>query len=243
VGQAVGVSDPGRGRLYGVVAPMPSELKPFAKAVGLTARAADRRLREGAIDGTPVLATLSGMGTAGAADAATRLIDAGADHVVVMGIAGGLVAETPIGEVLVPEVVLDGDAGGEYRPVPLGNNVASGRLSTSNTFTSDPTHIAKLVADGVVAVDMETAAVGIVCEKRGVPWSVFRSISDKPSDGMVDESLFALANPDGSPNYGASLRYVATHPWKVPMLLRVARDAGIATKAAANAVIAAIRAG
>jgi hypothetical protein len=153
------------------------------------------------------------------------------------------VPETPIGEVLVPEVVLDGDAGGEYKPVPLGDNVAKGRISTSTTFTSDPTHISSLVADGVIAVDMETAAVGRVCEQRGVPWSVFRSISDKPSDGMVDESLFALANPDGSPNLGAALRYVATHPWKVPMLLRVARDAGVATKAAANAVIAAIRAG
>ena len=228
--------------MFGVVAPMPSELKPFAKAVGLTPRRDDRRVREGTIDGTKVLATLSGMGTAGATQAAERLIDAGAEHVVVMGIAGGLVPETPIGEVLVPEVVVDRDAGGEYRPVPLGDSVAKGRISTSTIFTSDPAHIAALVADGVIAVDMETAAVGKVCEQRGVPWSVFRSISDKPSDGMVDESLFALANDDGSPNYGASLRYVATHPWKVPMLVRVARDAGIATKAAANAVIAAIRA-
>lgn len=233
----------GESRVFGVVAPMPSELKPFAKAVGLTPSAADRRLREGAIGSTRVIATLSGMGTKGAAEAATRLLDAGVDHVVVMGIAGGLVESVPIGEVLVPEVVLDGDAGGEYKPAPLGNNVAKGRLSTSNTFTSDPARMAALVADGVVAVDMETAAVGKVCEQRGVPWSVFRSISDKPSDGMVDESLFALANQDGSPNYAKSLRYVATHPWKIPMLMRVARDAGIATKAAANAAIAAIRAG
>ncbi|MBV9662471.1 MAG: hypothetical protein JOZ37_00790, partial [Actinobacteria bacterium] len=58
-----------------------------------------------------------------------------------------------------------------------------------------------------------------------------------------DETLFGLANDDGSPNMGAALRYLATHPWKVPMLMRVARDAGVATKAAANAVIAAIRAG
>jgi adenosylhomocysteine nucleosidase len=233
----------GESRVFGVVAPMPSELRPFAKAVGLTPRADDPRVREGSIDGTKVIATLSGMGTKGAAEAAARLIDAGAQHVVVMGIAGGLVPETPIGEMITPEVVLDRDAGGEYKPLPLGGSVAKGRLSTSTTFTSDPTHIATLIADGVIAVDMETAAVGRVCEQRGVPWSVFRSISDKPSDGMVDESLFALANDDGSPNIGASLRYVATHPWKVPMLVRVARDAGVATRAAANAVIAAIRAG
>ena len=230
-------------RRIGVLAPMPSELKPFAKAVGLTARPDDRRLREGRIGDTPVVATLSGMGTAGAAEAAARLLDAGAEHVVVIGIAGGLVASVPIGEVLVPEVVIDGDDGGEYRPVPLGNSTPAGRLCTSNTFTTDPVRIAALVADGVVAVDMETAAVGRVCETRGVPWSVFRSISDKPSDGMVDESLFALANPDGSPNLGASLRYVARRPWKIPMLLRVARDAGVATKAAATAAITAIRAG
>jgi adenosylhomocysteine nucleosidase len=227
----------------GVLAPMPSELKPFKSAVGLRRRTDDPRLHEGTIGSTQIVATLSGMGTAGAADATERLLAAGAEHVVVIGIAGGLVAGVPIGDVLVPEVVIDGDAGGEYHPVPLGDNRAAGRLCTSDNFTTDPDRIARLVADGVVAVDMETAAVGIVCEKRGVPWSVFRSISDKPSDGMVDESLFALANQDGSPNLGASARYVARRPWKIPMLLRVARDAGIATKAAANAAITAIRAG
>jgi nucleoside phosphorylase len=222
---------------------MPSELKPFKNAVGLRRRTDDPRLHEGTIGATQVVATLSGMGTAGAADATERLLDAGAEHVVVIGIAGGLVASAPIGDVIVPAVVIDGDAGGEYRPVPLGGTTPVGRLCTSNTFTSDPGRIAALVADGVVAVDMETAAVGIVCERRGVPWSVFRSVSDKPSDGMVDESLFALANPDGSPNPAAAVRYVLRRPWKIPMLLRVARDAGIATKAAANAAITAIRAG
>jgi hypothetical protein len=49
-----------------------------------------------------------------------------------------------------------------------------------------------------------------------------------------------MAKPDGSPNVAAVVRYVVTHPHKIPMLARLGRDLNTATTAAARAAVAAI---
>jgi adenosylhomocysteine nucleosidase len=87
---------------------------------------------------------------------------------------------------------------------------------------------------------METAAVAAVCEERGVPWSVFRTISDRASDGLADEAVFGLAHPDGSPDLRAVARFVVRDPTRIPRLIRLGRDMSIATKSAATAAAAAI---
>ena len=52
-----------------------------------------------------------------------------------------------------------------------------------------------MAAQGVVAVDMETAAVAAVCEAAACPWSVFRGISDYAGEGLVDDAIFAMTRP------------------------------------------------
>ena len=64
-----------------------------------------------------------------------------------------------------------------------------------------------------MALDMETAAIAHVCDRRGIPWSVFRAISDRPSDG-IDAEVFATSNLDGTPNPEAAAAYFAKHPEK-----------------------------
>jgi len=91
--------------------------------------------------------------------------------------------------------------------------------------------------DGVTALDMETAAVAAVCEARLVPWSVFRVISDMAGD--TDDSVLAMANPDGSANVPAVVRYLLPRPWRIFKLARLGRDAQAATNRAADAAIAA----
>ena len=93
-----------------------------------------------------------------------------------------------------------------------------------------------LVADGFIAVDMETAAVAGVCERRGVPWSAVRSISDLV--GVTPGDVIGLANPDGTPNVGASIRYLLTKPWRIPQLVRLGLDAQGAANGAAAAAAA-----
>jgi adenosylhomocysteine nucleosidase len=91
-----------------------------------------------------------------------------------------------------------------------------------------------------VALDMETAAIAAVCDERGVPWSVFRTISDRSGDGLADEAILGLAHPDGSPNLRAVARFVLRHPARIPHLVRLGRDAAAATKAAASAAATAL---
>jgi adenosylhomocysteine nucleosidase len=226
---------------------MPSELRPLVKKLGLRPSPAPvgTRVHEGLSGSASVVAALSGMGTAGAARAARRMLDAGdVDHVMVAGIAGGIDDRLAIGDVIRPSVVIDGASRVEYLPHPLGERADppdQGALHTSDEFIVDPDRVAALRERGVIAMDMETAAVAAVCEELGCPWSVVRAISDRSSDGMADEAVFELAHPDGSPNLRAAARFVARHPGRIPQLIRLGRDASKATNAAASAAAEACR--
>jgi nucleoside phosphorylase len=183
---------------------------------------------------TSVVATLTLIGTKAATKATERLLkDDDIDHVVVIGIAGGVPASTKLGDVLVPEAVVDAATGKEYAAARLGDVVMKGRVRTSDELKVNADD---LVADGIDACDMETAAVAAVCEAKGVPWTAFRAISDLVG-GPVDDSLLALANPDGTGNVWAAAKYLLPRPWKIPGVIGLARGANVATKAAATAAI------
>lgn len=188
-----------------------------------------------------VTAVLVGVGTGPAAAATERVLTAfgDVDHVVVAGIAGGIADGQAIGDLVVPELVVDGVSGAEHRPDRLGAQPPAGILSTSDELIVDPAAVAALVDRGVVALDMETAAIAAVCERHGCRWSVFRAISDRAADGMVDAEVAALAGGDGSPGLPAVLRFIARHPTRVRDLARMGRDSTIAAKAAAVAAAAA----
>jgi adenosylhomocysteine nucleosidase len=85
-----------------------------------------------------------------------------------------------------------------------------------------------------VAVDMETVAIAKVCEERGTPWSAVRAISDPADDDSVDTDVIGLVKPDGSPDVGKSIRYLLRHPWRLPKLAALGRDATAAATAAAQ---------
>src|SRR3954447_2596727 len=214
----------------GLLAPMPSEFGPLAKACAL------QRTETGWVgaSGTiKLVAAKTGIGTRLAAEATERLLDgADIDHVMVVGIAGGM-GPSKVGDIVYPEVVVDKASGAEYRPSPLGDVVSRGRLVAHDDFDMQPAEQAALVADGFIAVDMETAAVAGVCERRGVRWSAVRSISDLV--GVTPGDVIGLANPDGTPNVAASVRYLFTKPWRIPKLVRLGVDSQRAARAAADA--------
>ncbi|MGH9111454.1 MAG: hypothetical protein ACRDZN_04025 [Acidimicrobiales bacterium] len=224
----------------GMLAPMPSELRPLVRRLGLrrTTSPVGKNAHEGRLGAVDVVGAMTGMGTIAASEAARQMVDAGrVDHIVVVGIAGGIDDSLAIGDVVVPTTVIDGATGQEYRPHPLGDQPGDGALHTSDEFIVDPDRVEALRARGVVALDMETAAIGAVCRERGCPWSVFRAISDRSSDGLADKAVFHLAHPDGSPNLPAAARLVARQPRRIPDLVRLGRDARTATQAAAAAAV------
>ncbi len=224
------------------VVAMPLELVPLTRALSLERPGADpSAARVGHLDGRPVVAVVTGMGTALATAGVERLLDGTeVERVVVVGITGAVHDETPIGTVIRPAVVVDGASGTEYRPEPLGPDPLQGVMWTSDSLITHPDTLAGLRAGGVVSLDMETAAVAAVCVRRGVPWSVVRAISDRATDGSVDEEVFRLSNQDGTPNPRAVAAYVAKHPGRIPTMARMAKGAKLATQRAAEEALAAV---
>jgi adenosylhomocysteine nucleosidase len=232
----------GAGHLAFVCA-MPMELTPLARKLSLEkTEIGGVTVHAGALDDQPVVAIVTGMGTKLAKEGTERLLDVvPVARVVVVGITGAVENETPIGTLVLPEVVVNGTTGAEYRPEPLGGGTPSGKMWTGDELLVDPDVLVDLRAKGVVSLDMETAAIAEVCERRGIPWSVFRVISDRATDGSVDEEVFRLSNQDGTPNRRAIISYFAKHPGRIPKMARLARGATLATKAAADAAIRAAR--
>lgn len=221
---------------------MPMEVRPIVKKLSLR-RVPGRRppLYRGVLGARRVAACVTGMGTELATAGMEALFaDVDVALVVVVGITGAVEDETPIGTLVLPETVVNGASGARFRPAALGRGTPRGTMWTTDVLTTDLDLIAGLRASGVVALDMETAAIAEACEKRGVPWSVFRVISDRATDGSVDEEVFRLSNQDGSPNWAAVGRYVVRHPGRLARMARLAKNAGLATTAAADAAIDAV---
>ncbi len=221
------------------VCAMPIELSPLVRMLSLTeSEVSGTKMHAGTLDGRAVVAVVTGMGTKLATEGTTRLLDAVTPRwVLVVGITGALESETPIGTLVVPEVVVNSETGSDHRPAQLGDGQPHGTMWTTNGLTTDPDDLARLRARGVVSLDMETAAIAECCEARGIPWSVFRVISDRANDGTVDEEVFHLSNQDGTPNPAAIEKYVAEHPERLPLLAQMAENAELATRTAAEAAI------
>jgi len=220
------------------VCAMPIELRPLRRRL---------RLRKtglgyaGRIDDRPVVAVITGIGTALAHAATVRLLEAvDVEWVVVVGIAGATANQTPIGALVLPQLVINGADGSGHRPTPLPVGDAHGKLWTSDELLLDPALQADLRADGVVALDMETAAVAKVCDERGVRWSVVRAISDRAGDRGVDAEIVGLSHPTGRPNLSNVARYLFRRPGALPRLLTLANGANIAAGRAADAAIKAV---
>ncbi len=217
------------------VCAMPMELRPLRRRLGLRKTGLGYA---GRIGDRAVIAVITGIGPTLAEAATCRLLDGvDVELVIVVGIAGAIENQTPIGTLVLPQLVISGVSGPGHQPAPLGIGNVHGTLFTTDQLLHDPALHADLREHGVVALDMETAAVAKVCAKRGVPWSVVRAISDRAGDGLVDADIIGLTHPDGRPNMAAVARYLVKRPGALPRLIRLANDANLAAKQAADAAI------
>jgi len=223
----------------GVLTPMPSEQRPVVRAMSLE-RAGRDGLYRGTVGDAEIVSARTGMGTQLAREATAQLLDGfGVDYVMVVGIAGGM-GTSKVGDVLFPESVVNKHTEMEYKPAPFGDVTPRGKLVTHDDFDMGPDELRRLVEEGFIAVDMETAAVAEVCAERERPWLAVRAISDLV--GVTPGDVIDLAHPDGSPNLKAALLYMITKPWRIPRLVRLAKEstkaANAAAKAAAHTVLA-----
>jgi len=225
------------------VCAMPMELTPLRKRLGLRRTTlGDGPAYEGTLDGRPVVAIVTGMGPALATAGIERLLDAASPApavVVVVGITGAVDDATPLGTLVRPARVIEGASGRQHVHEPLDGGETRGVLWTTDAMTP-AADLPALREQGVVALDMETAAIAQACEARGIRWTVVRAYSDRATDGSVDDDVFHLAHQDGTPDPKAVLRYVVRHPGRIPGLVRMGREADRARRRAADAALAAV---
>ncbi len=227
-----------RPRRLTVLAPMRIELEPIVRMLGLEAVDDTARTYLGQIADFVVEAVLTDIGMRPARVAARDALAAGAEWIVVCGIAGGVGSGVEIGDLIVPETVLDRENGRRFWPTAHAALSPQGSISCGDEFITDPAVLGAMAAQGIVAVDMETAAIASVCEGAGRPWTVFRAISDHAAGGLVDGAVLAMTRPDGTSDRAAIARYLERDPSRGERLARLASDAALATEAAATATVA-----
>lgn len=192
----------------------------------------------------------SGMGCLRAAGAAERLVREGAGALLCFGVAGALDPSLRCGDVLLATEVICAQPLAlqvpGMRPMALP---ARARLRTSEQWRSELAAVllrqgsvierpvltsTELVCEaqektqlyrqtGAVAVDMESAAVGVVASRHGVPFMVLRVVADTAEDALppVLRGLVA-SDPVGAPSWMSWLPALAA-PTAWPGLLRMGR--------------------
>ena len=218
-----------------LICAMPMELKPLVNKLNLT-KDGPRRVGDG------VVAIYTGMGTELATKSTEALFAAVPDieRVVVFGITGAVDDEVQIGDLIVPEKVVNSETGEEFKPHAFNAHAPKGTMWTTNVITP-PHELPPLIEQGVISLDMETAAIAKCCEARGVPWEVYRTISDRATDNSITDEVFKLAKQDGSPNWGNVAKFFLTKPYKLPAMMKLMQGAQRATNNAADAAIAALK--
>ncbi len=223
-----------------VLAPMRRELRAVVRAGALDQTQNDPVFSHTGTVGTwTVVAGIIGMGPTVARQATERVLASGHfEHVMIVGIAGGLDPKFPVGSVMVPgEVRLHPD-GASYRTHPLDSRIAEGALMTTDGLFSDEAVWRPILEAGFGAVDMEAAGVAEACEQADVAWSIYRGISDRPEENLVDQAVFALSKPNGSVDFVALGKFLVRDPLRIKMLAHLNRCMKIAANAAAIAAFA-----
>jgi nucleoside phosphorylase len=219
---------------------MRPELKAVVRAGGLL-KGGDGPIftHQGTVGDWHVEAGVIGMGP-GTARTATRLaLSQGSfDHVMVVGIAGGLDPALSVGALMVPRLVRLYPDGPPFEAHPVGGRVADGTLMTTDGLFSDDHVWQPMTDDGIGAVDMEAAGVADACDQAGVAWSVYRGISDRPDEHIVDQAVFALSKPDGTADFAAVAKFLARDPRRAKALAHLNRCMQTAAKVAAEAAFA-----
>jgi adenosylhomocysteine nucleosidase len=216
---------------------MQPELKAIVASFGLRRAAGDSVWSHvGAVGDWSVTTLVTGMGPALAREATARALGAAPiDHVMVVGIAGGLDPDLPVGSLMVPSRVQLYPDGPEYTTHPIPPRQASGGLMTTEGLFDDDDIWRPILERGFGAVDMEAAGVAEVCESAGVAWSVYRGISDRPDEHIVDQAVFSLSKPDGSADPVALAKYLARDPRRAKALAHLNRSMQAAARLAADA--------
>jgi adenosylhomocysteine nucleosidase len=182
------------------------------------------------VDGS--LLAVSGIGLTAAADAAQRLIAAGATALTSWGMAGGLDPALRAGTIFLPSKVICADGSGystsAYWRARLGAAVAAQRPVTHGILLTSSVAIGAVAGKaaafhdtGALAVDMESVAIAQVAAVHEIPFLAVRVIVDTAYDALP--RAVVAASRSGQVQIWRLLRALALRPADVAALVRLAR--------------------
>lgn len=172
---------------------------------------------------------IAGLGFERAGEAARWLVERGARALLSWGVAGGLSSDLVPGDLLLPERVTSEE--GEWVTHPglrarvrrvLGACLREGgNLYCSRAPVASVQAKRALAACGMLAVDMESAAVAGVAQRAGVPFVAVKAICD-PASREIPPIALRLLDQDGSVRWSAMPGVLREGPraWRDLNLLR-----------------------
>lgn len=182
--------------------------------------------------GPGISVCVSGMGAERAARAAEELALSGMELLISWGTAGALTSGLRAGDLIIPEEVV-ADAGPLLKTDPTIRGELLHRLDDcpSNIYLGRLYQAAQVVRGSAekislherykaLAVDMESAAIGAVAARRGLPFLVIRSIVDTLVT-PVPQAILACTDSFGSVRILGLLKSLGAHPGEIPQLLRL----------------------
>jgi hopanoid-associated phosphorylase len=172
---------------------------------------------------------------------AHAMVEDGIQALISIGIAGGLDPSLAPGDVVVGSGVQTAHATYEANSVwkcrllsaiPLSR---AGIIHGLDRAATTPAEKHRLAQGGAMAVDMESGAVAKVAAAAGVPFAVLRVIAD-PADRALPPSALLGLDVHGDAAAWPVIKSLATRPWDLPGLIRVAVDSQKALTALRDAL-------
>lgn len=173
------------------------------------------------------LVEIGGGLPAGAEAAAERLVARGAAGLVSFGLAGGLDPALRAGDLVVPAMVVeDGHSyAADLELAARFGGVMQMRALAGRTVLADiAAKRAARDATGAAIVDLESGAVARVAARHGLPFAVVRAVCDPAGRALPPLALAAL-DAGGRIGVGRVVASLLRHPWQIPALVGLARDA------------------
>ena len=169
---------------------------------------------------------------------AQRLIDEGCNGLLSFGMAGGLREDLQPGNIIIASMVY-GPEGKVFETSNLWRNRLNSLTNTDDSITIAPIiGVNEVISSSkakkklgltskAVAVDMESHIVGSVANKAGIPFMVIRAVID-PVGCSIPNWVLKNISEQGTPQYGAILAGLATHPWDFNKLVQLNRNSSLA---------------
>lgn len=203
----------------GLVCALPLEVDEFLKRCERVRSytGGDFTFKGGRYDKARIAVVESGVGQVRAARATRALIEAHSPKwVISIGFAGGLLPEMRIGHIAVADSVVEAD----HPPLKIDLNMHNdpmhglfvGTFVTVNQIVRTVVEKKELASHShAIAVDMESHAVGRVCQELGTRFMAVRVLTDDLTEDLPPEVLSILGKT-GSVRMGAVLGSLWKHP-------------------------------